>query len=186
LGNLTTPLGITGYGIVYEPYGNSLAGDIRLERFGPPSTFNSLGALNVTLTPGNQYTFTLETSGSSIVGSLWDVGQVGTSLVGQVSATDAVYASGSVGLFAVTQAPIPTVDTTFDNVVVMTPEVVVLSSSQAATGYVLDTTASINKVTKTITVPQSGTARFYRLQGANQTTITSTTVVGANVVMTYQ
>jgi hypothetical protein len=58
--------------------------------------------------------------------------------------------------------------------------------AQAATGYVLDTTASINKVTKTITVPQSGTARFYRLQGANQTTITSTTVVGANVVMTYQ
>jgi hypothetical protein len=122
LGNLGAPLGMTGYGIVYEAYGNGGLGDIRLERLGPPSIFNSLGALNVTLTPGNQYTLTLETSGSSIVGSLWNVGQVGTSLVGQVSATDATYASGSVGLFGVTQAPIPTIDVTWDNALVQIPE----------------------------------------------------------------
>lgn len=122
LANLTALLGLTGYGIVYEPYGNSGAGDIRLERLGPPSIFNNLGALNVTLTPGNQYTFTLETSGSSIVGSLWNVGGVGTSLVGSVSATDATYASGAVGLFGVAQAPIPTVDTAWGNFLVAIPE----------------------------------------------------------------
>jgi hypothetical protein len=123
LGNLGTPLGLTGYAIVYEPYGHSLAGDLRLENLGPPGTFNSLGALNVTLIPGNQYTFTLETSGSSIIGSLWDVGQVGTSLVGQISATDSTYASGSVGMIEVTQAPInPLVDTTWDNFLVAIPE----------------------------------------------------------------
>jgi hypothetical protein len=122
LGNLGTPLGITGYGIVYEPYGNGGLGGIRLERFGPPSIFNNLGSQAVTLTPGSQYTFTLETTGSYIIGSLWNVGQVGTSLVGQVSATDATYASGSVGLFGVTQQPIPTVDTTWDNYLVMIPE----------------------------------------------------------------
>jgi hypothetical protein len=122
LGSLTAPLGLTGYGIVYEPYGNSLAGDIRLERLGPPSIFNSLGALNVTLTAGNQYTFTLETTGSSIVGSLWNVGLVGLSLVGQVSAIDSTYASGSVGVFGVVQAPMPTVDVKFDNFAVVVPE----------------------------------------------------------------
>jgi hypothetical protein len=122
LNNLATPLGMTGYGFVFEPYGNSGAGDIRLERLGPPSIFNSLGALNVTLTPGNRYTLTLETTGSSIVGSLWNVGQVGTGLVGSVSATDATYASGSAGVFDVTQAPMPTVDATFDNYLVMIPE----------------------------------------------------------------
>jgi hypothetical protein len=78
--------------------------------------------LNVTLTPGTQYTLTLETTDTTIVGSLWNVGQVGTSLVGQVTATDATYASGGVGMFAVCQAPMPTVDTTFGNYLVMIPE----------------------------------------------------------------
>ena len=80
--------------------------------------------MNVALTPGNQYTLTLETGGSSIVGSLWNVGQAGNilGLVAQVSATDATYASGSAGVFAVCQAPMPTVDTTFDNFLVVIPE----------------------------------------------------------------
>jgi hypothetical protein len=122
LGNLAAPLAMTGYGFVYEPYGNAGAGDIRLEWLGGTGVFNSLGASNVTLIPGNKYTLTLETTGSSIVGSLWNIGQVGTSLVGQVSATDTHYASGNAGLFAITQAPIPAVDVTFDNVLVMIPE----------------------------------------------------------------
>jgi hypothetical protein len=65
---------------------------------------------------------TLETSGSSIIGSLWNVGQAGTSLVLQLSATDATYASGAAGLFVVGQAPMPTEDTTFDNFLVVVPE----------------------------------------------------------------
>jgi len=118
LSGLATPLGLTGYAIVYEPYG----ADIRLQRLGPPSIFNNLGSMSVTLTPGSQYAFTLETTGSSIVGSLWNVGQVGTSLVGSVSATDATYASGSAGVFAVNITPMPVVDVTFDNFAVMIPE----------------------------------------------------------------
>jgi hypothetical protein len=66
------------------------------------------------------------------------------------------------------------------------PALVVLSSSQAGTGYTLDTTASINQTTKTITIPQSGSARFYRLRWDHQLTIKSITLVGGNVVMTYQ
>ena len=124
LGNLAVPvpLQLTGYAFAYEPYGNSGGPTLRLNRLGPPSIFNNLGAVNVNLTPGSQYTFTLETTGSSIVGSLWEVGQVGNILVGQVSAVDATYASGAVALFGVCQAPIPNVDTTWDNFLVMVPE----------------------------------------------------------------
>jgi hypothetical protein len=66
------------------------------------------------------------------------------------------------------------------------PALVVLSSSQAGTGYTLDTTASINQATKTITIPQSRPARYYRLRWDHQVTIKSITLVGGNVVMTYQ
>jgi len=122
LNNLSSPLGLTGYGLAYEPYGNSGGPTLRLQRLGPPSIFNSLAVVNVNLTPGNQYTITLEASGSSITGSIWNFGQVGTGLVGQVSAVDATYASGSVGLLGVTQAPMPTADTTWDNFLVVVPE----------------------------------------------------------------
>ena len=122
LNNLNLPLALNGYAIVYEPYGNSGGPTLRLNRIGPPSIFNNLGSVNVNLTPGSPYTFTLETTGSSIVGSIWNFGQVGTSLVGQVSAIDSTYASGYVGLAGVCQAPMPTVDTTWDNYIVMVPE----------------------------------------------------------------
>ena len=65
------------------------------------------------------------------------------------------------------------------------PAFVVLSSSQANTGYAPDATASVNQITKTITIPQNGSARFYRLHWDHAVTITSTTVVGGNVVLTY-
>lgn len=122
LGNISTPLGLTGYAFAFAPYGNSGAGRIELQRLGPPSILNGLGSQNVSLIPGNQYTLTLETSGSSIVGSIWNVGQAGISLVGSVTAIDAAYASGYNGVFVMTQAPIPPVDTTFDNYLVMVPE----------------------------------------------------------------
>jgi hypothetical protein len=72
------------------------------------------------------------------------------------------------------------------NYLAFVPAFVVLSSSQANTGYALDTTASINQNTRTITIPQSGPARFYGLRWDHQLTIKSITLVGGNVVMTYQ
>jgi hypothetical protein len=72
------------------------------------------------------------------------------------------------------------------NYMAFVPAFVVLSSSQVETGYALDTTASINQATKTITIPQSGPARFYRLRWDHQVTIKSITLVGGNVVLTYQ
>ena len=72
------------------------------------------------------------------------------------------------------------------NYMAFVPAFVVLSSSQAAPGYTLDTTASINQSTRTITIPQNGPARFYRLRWDHQVTIKSITQVGSNVVLTYQ
>jgi hypothetical protein len=72
------------------------------------------------------------------------------------------------------------------NYMAFVPAFVVLSSSQANTGYALDTTASINQTTRTITIPQNGPARYYRLRWDHQVTIKSITLVGGNVVMTYQ
>ena len=118
------PLGLQGYALVYEPYGNSGLGDLRIQRLGPPSTFNSVGsAANISLTPGASYTMTLETTGSSLVGSLWAQGQVGTSLIAQVTGTDAVYGSGLNGVFVITSGLVaPSVGNTFDNYLVMVPE----------------------------------------------------------------
>ena len=72
------------------------------------------------------------------------------------------------------------------NYMAFVPAFVVLSSSQAAAGYTLDTTASINQSTRTIIIPQNGPARFYRLRWDHQVTIKSITQVGSNVVLTYQ
>jgi hypothetical protein len=72
------------------------------------------------------------------------------------------------------------------NYMAFVPAFVVLSSSQPDTGYTLDSAASIDQTTKTITIPQSGPARFYRLSWDRQLTITSITQVGSSIVLTYQ
>jgi hypothetical protein len=120
--NYNAPLNLNGYAAEYVPTDHGGLGGFELTRLGPPSIFNGLGYVAVSLTPGQQYTMTLETSGSTIVGSIWNVGQVGTSLVAQLSATDSTYASGGAALFVVGQAPMPTESATFDNFVVMIPE----------------------------------------------------------------
>ncbi len=122
LGNYNAMLNLTGYAFEYEPYGNNGLGDIRLTRFGPPDILNDLAAMNLTLTPGNKYTLTLETAGSTIIGSVWNQGQVGVGLVASISAVDSTYASGGVGLLAMSIQPMPTVDVTYDNFLVAVPE----------------------------------------------------------------
>jgi len=73
------------------------------------------------------------------------------------------------------------------NYIAFVPALMVESSLQANTGYTIDNTALINQNTRTITVPQSGPAHYYRLRWpGNTVTITSITLSGANVVLTYQ
>jgi len=72
------------------------------------------------------------------------------------------------------------------NYMAFVPAFVVLSSSQAKTGFAPDATASVNQMTQTITIPQNGAGRFYRVLWTRAVRITSTSLVGSNIVMTYQ
>jgi hypothetical protein len=72
------------------------------------------------------------------------------------------------------------------NYLAFVPALLVESSSQANTGYTIDTNASVEPGTGRITIPQSGSARFYRVRWDHAVTITSVKLVGGNVEMTYQ
>lgn len=62
----------------------------------------------------------------------------------------------------------------------------VLQSSATVNGLYTDAPGqSVNTTTKTITVPRSGDTQFYRLRSDIGTTIQTITVVGPNVVITY-
>ena len=62
-----------------------------------------------------------------------------------------------------------------------------LLAASAVTGpYATATSAVIDLVAQTVTVPMAGPAQFYRLQMANPVRLTSITPVGANLVIHYQ
>ena len=73
------------------------------------------------------------------------------------------------------------------NYLAFVPALLVQSSPQANTGYTLDNMATIEPVTRQITIPQSGAARYYRLWWpGNPVTISSITLAGGNVLLTYR
>jgi len=62
----------------------------------------------------------------------------------------------------------------------------VLQSAAVVTGPYTDAAGqSVNLATKTITVPLSGSTQFYRIRSNTALTITSITLSGGNVVITY-
>jgi hypothetical protein len=62
-----------------------------------------------------------------------------------------------------------------------------LVSAVVVTGPYLDAIGqSVNLVTKTMTVPLSGSTQFYRIRSGTALTITSITISGGNVVITYE
>jgi hypothetical protein len=67
-----------------------------------------------------------------------------------------------------------------------TPVTSVLSSATVDGTYSARNDAVIDTGTKTITVPISGAAQYYRVSSSSAVTIKTITVVGSNVVMTYQ
>jgi len=68
------------------------------------------------------------------------------------------------------------------------PEIPTLLVSAASVGgpYTKAFGALIDTATKTITVPASGSSRFYRIQASSALTIQTIRVVGSNVVITYR
>jgi hypothetical protein len=67
-----------------------------------------------------------------------------------------------------------------------TTTIVTLISAAVVTGpYVYAVGHTVNYETKTITVPMSGSARFYRITSDSELTILKIRIVGSNVVITY-
>ena len=66
------------------------------------------------------------------------------------------------------------------------PPVVLQSAPALTASFLDDASALVNTATKTITVPKTINARFYRLRHVRSTQIISVQIVGTNVVMTYQ
>jgi len=63
----------------------------------------------------------------------------------------------------------------------------VLESAAKADGpYAMDATAMINPDAKTVVVPRSGNARFYRLRSSTAYSISGISLQGGKVMMSYQ
>ena len=61
-----------------------------------------------------------------------------------------------------------------------------LSAATVNGPYVIDSTALINPSSKIITVPKSGSARFYRLSSSTGYTLGRPSVSGNNIILSYQ
>lgn len=103
---------LQGYAWAYEPFAAAGLGEVALYRI-TGASFSDLGHQQVTLDPLKDYRLVLEIIGGQLHGQVFDIA-AGT-MVADVSANDATYASGFAGLFAYSQNPIPPVDVTWDN-----------------------------------------------------------------------
>src|ERR1035437_1825978 len=156
------------YRLVFAASGTQLTGQIVDVSTGLPLSFLSFGPVTNMLWPDpGRWTVTNTLAGS--YGFLCNLGESPT--------TPGI---GGSGIWA-----------TYDNFAIV-PGVVSLESAAAADGpYARDTTAGIEVYPQRITVPAGGDARFYRIKwtgrGVGVTTrITSITLSGDNVVLTYQ
>jgi hypothetical protein len=68
---------------------------------------------------------------------------------------------------------------------IVTPAVTLVSATVVTGPYTDAVGQSVNLATKTITVPTSGAMQFYRIRSGTALAITSITVSGGNVVITY-
>ena len=156
------------YRLIFTANGTNVTGQIVDLSTGLPMTFSG---------PSTAYTNILRTT-TGIYPSYADVGGV-----------YGFYAC--VGDSSIFPSPLNVgqpIDPHFDNFAIVSG-VVTLESAAAVTGpYKADTTAGIEVYPKRITVPVNGPARFYRINwiGCDHApAITSTTLVGGNVVLTY-
>jgi hypothetical protein len=109
--------GLSGYGLAYEPFAASLAGEVVLYRINPGVSLTDIGSQQVSLDPLKDYRFVLEFSGSTIHGQVFEIGG---GLVAERFATDAAYGSGFSGVLGYGQSPVtPPADFTVDNFLVV-------------------------------------------------------------------
>jgi PEP-CTERM motif-containing protein len=111
--------GLTGYSYAYEPFAAGGAGEAVLYRINPGVSITDIGSQQVTLNPAKDYRFVLDIQGSTLHGQIFEIGG---GMVAERFAIDNMYASGTAGLIAYSQNPVPPVDVTWDNFRVQVPE----------------------------------------------------------------
>jgi len=167
--NFTRTFYGTNYYNVYLRHGCELSQQLSLDVIGAGPTTNNLGTFYVTnaLAKSNyRYAPLLNSSNNLAVVNLSEVNTLRlTVAVPQVE-------KYKQGLML--------------NYMAFVPALLVESSSQADTGYAIDTTASVEPGTRIITIPQRVGVRFYRLFWDHAVRITSVTLAGGNVLLTYQ
>lgn len=72
------------------------------------------------------------------------------------------------------------------NYLVLVPALLLESAAQVEGPYAIEPAARVDAASRSITVPQSGSLRFYRARWDRAITFTSISVNGANVVLTYR
>jgi hypothetical protein len=110
---------LTGYAYAYEPFAAGGTGEMVLYRINPGVSITDIGSQQVTLNPSRDYRFVLDIQGTQLHGQVFEIGG---GLVAERFATDNAYASGTSGVIAYSQNPVPPVDVTFDNFFVAVPE----------------------------------------------------------------
>jgi hypothetical protein len=72
------------------------------------------------------------------------------------------------------------------NYMAFVPALLVESAAQVAGPYSIEANASVEPGNRRITVPANGASRFYRLRWDHRATVTSVSISGNNVSLTYQ
>lgn len=127
--NLATPLGLTGYTLIYEPYGgpgSGFTGSLEIIRIDTGADFVGIGggSVDISLSTSTDYTMLLtHANNGDIVGELWEVGGLAP-LVRITEPGDTTYMDGRSGLvvFITDPGEVSPVVTTFDNFNTEVPE----------------------------------------------------------------
>lgn len=109
-----SPLALTGYGYVYEPFAAGLTGEMVLYRIDPGGLGTDIGSQQVSLDPSKDYRFVLSIYGTSLHGQVFEIGG---GMVAERFATDATYTTGFSGVWGFGRNGVtPPTDFTVDNV----------------------------------------------------------------------
>jgi hypothetical protein len=167
--NYTRIFSASNYYNVYLRAACGLAQPVRLDQIAIGPTINALGTFNVPSTfflNHNRYTPLTDTNGHLAVVNL-----NGTNTV-RLTIASIQSENTKQGLSMNYMAFVPAL---------------LLESAPVVTGpYTRETNASIDPGNRRISVPTNGSARFYRCRWDHAITITGVTVMGGNVLLTYQ
>jgi len=167
------------------------SGDLTLDALGDPNAVWIFQmASTLTTTAGRQV---ILSGGAQAANIFWQVGSSAT--IG----TTSVFKGNILAYTAITMNTGATLDgralarngaVALDGNTITVPTIVAPSVTLVSTGVVTGSYTdaagqSLNVATKTITVPMSGNMQFYRIRSSTALAITSITISGGNVVITY-